>query len=270
MSLREFTDTIDAEMRTVIEAELARIETERGVTILFAVESGSRAWGFPSPDSDYDVRFVYAHPTEWYLRIFPGKGFIELPIDDELDINGWDLRKALGLLIKPNPVLLEWLSSPIRYRWNNAVCDALISFSRKASHRTACLHHYMSLGRSQWRRHIGGKDQINLKKYFYALRPAMAIRWVRMYPDTPPPMNLQEMVSGIELDAKVIDWIGQLIELKSRTRETGLGERNAAINSLILSELDWAEATAKNKPNHHLVDEADQLFRRLLAQSDTL
>ncbi|MEM6906851.1 MAG: nucleotidyltransferase domain-containing protein, partial [Pseudomonadota bacterium] len=101
-------------MRAEIMAKLTGIERDFGVRILFAIESGSRAWGFPSPDSDYDVRFVYVHPTDWYLSLTPGRDVIELPIRDDLDIGGWDLRKALNLLLKPNPVMLEWLSSPIR------------------------------------------------------------------------------------------------------------------------------------------------------------
>jgi len=266
MTLRDFESSISAPMRARIEHKLAAIEGKHDVKILFAVESGSRAWGFPSPDSDYDVRFVYAHRRDWYLRIFPGRGVIELPIDAELDINGWDLRKALGLLIKPNPVLLEWLSSPIRYRWNEGICDDLIAISRKASHRTACLYHYMSLGRSQWRRHVGDRDTINFKKYFYALRPALAIRWIRLYPETVPPMNMQDLVKGLNLDADIVAQIEDLLEKKRLTREMGAGERFADVDKMILAELDWAEVTDKRKPNHHLIDEANALFRALLAK----
>src|SRR5262249_55967652 len=118
-------------MKERILAELEGMKQREGVRILFAIESGSRAWGFPSPDSDYDVRFVYAHPADWYLTIAPGRDVIELPMEDALDINGWDIRKTLGLLLKPNPVALEWLSSPIRYEWDAAVCQRLIDFSKK-------------------------------------------------------------------------------------------------------------------------------------------
>lgn len=76
---------------------------------LIAVESGSRAWGFPSPDSDYDIRFIHIHPRDWYLSLQPGRDVIERPIIDNIDLNGWDLRKALGLLLKSNAVVSEWL-----------------------------------------------------------------------------------------------------------------------------------------------------------------
>ncbi len=141
MTLPAFTPAIGDDMRTVIMAELAGIEAEHNVSILFAVESGSRAWGFPSPDSDYDVRFVYAHPMDWYLNLMPGRDVIELPIHDDLDIGGWDIRKALNLLLRPNPVMLEWLSSPIRYLWKAEVSAKLVALSEKTAHVSACLHH---------------------------------------------------------------------------------------------------------------------------------
>src|SRR3546814_6400248 len=107
---------VDAGMRSRIEALLERIELEHGVRILFAVESGSRAWGFASADSDWDVRFVYARPAEYYLSLAPRRDVIELPIENGIDAGGWDIRKALSLLLNANPTLLEWLKSPIVYR----------------------------------------------------------------------------------------------------------------------------------------------------------
>jgi predicted nucleotidyltransferase len=100
----------------LILEQLEQIEQEEQVTILYACESGSRAWGFPSQDSDYDVRFIYLHKPEWYLSIYDKRDVIERPINNMLDINGWDLRKALNLFRKSNPPLLEWLQSPIQYK----------------------------------------------------------------------------------------------------------------------------------------------------------
>ena len=259
-----FEPSVSRDMEQNIQAGLQDIAREYGVRILFAVESGSRAWGFPSPDSDFDVRFVYVHPSDWYLSVFPGRDVIELPIDGDLDINGWDLRKALALMLKPNPVLLEWLSSPIRYAWDDAACTLLNDFSRKVAHQTACLYHYLHLGRTQWQRHIGGKTEINYKKYFYVLRPALAIRWVRLQPDVLPPMNLQALVEGLAIDNETVADIARLLELKSRAKETGTGERIANIDRLICSEMDWAQTTDKAKQRNHHVTEADALFRRIV------
>ena len=110
------TDPIDPAVRLDIERRLIAVESAEGVRLLMAVESGSRAWGFPSPDSDYDVRFVYVRPRDWYLSLVPGRDVIDYPIVDEIDLNGWDVRKSLGLLLKSNAVVSEWMNSPIRYR----------------------------------------------------------------------------------------------------------------------------------------------------------
>lgn len=259
-----FTPSIDRNMRDAIEEEVKKIEAEEDVTILFAIEGGSRAWGFPSPDSDYDVRFVYARPLDWYLSITPGRDVIEKPITGDLDINGWDLQKALGLLIKPNPVLLEWLSSPIRYRWQNEISERLIAFSRKTAHRTSCLYHYLNLGEGQWQRHFGEAGAVPLKKYFYVLRPAFAIRWLRLHPDVLPPMNLQDLANGTALDEETMRVLGTLIELKSRTRECGRGDRFAALDHLIAEEFEWARAESKTKDPRPLLDEANTHFRDIV------
>ena len=263
MSIPAFVDTVSDEMRARIGAELDRIEREHDVRILFAVESGSRAWGFPSPDSDYDVRFVYAHPLDWYLSVRPGRDVIELPIDDLLDINGWDIRKALGLLMKPNPVALEWLSSPIRYRWNDADCARLIAFAGETAHASACRHHYFNLGSEQWRRAAADPGTINYKKYFYALRPALALRWLRLKP-TAPSMNLQALVAEAGLDDATTAAIGDLIALKAKTRETGDGPRLPLIDALIEGEFDKARDGPKSNARADLLPEADALFREIV------
>lgn len=125
---------IDPAIRVEIQQRIAAIESEHGVRVLFACESGSRGWGFASPDSDYDVRFVYVHPLPWYLQVSPQRDVIELPISDVLDINGWELRKALGLLKKGNATLVEWLDSPVVYRADGPFLDAIRAAARQ-THR---------------------------------------------------------------------------------------------------------------------------------------
>jgi uncharacterized protein len=262
--LPSFVPTIGAEVRAAILERLAQIERDADVRILFAVESGSRAWGFPSPDSDYDVRFVYAHPRDWYLSLMPGRDVIDLPISAELDIGGWDLRKALNLLLKPNPVLLEWLSSPIRYCWNDAACTALEALARKITHRTACRHHYLSLGEGQWQKHVGDAAEVNFKKYFYILRPALALRWLRLHPERPPPMNLQDLVAGVDLDADTTNRIAELLDAKSKAKEFGTGARIPEIDALMLGELEIARQAAPEQASDDHRPEADALFRKLI------
>lgn len=262
--LPAFVPMIGAEVRTAIAATLEQIEREHGVRILFAVESGSRAWGFPSPDSDYDVRFVYVHPRDWYLTLAPGRDVIELPISAELDIGGWDLRKALNLLLKPNPVLLEWLSSPIRYRWDARACSDLAALARRITHNTACRFHYLSLGEGQWQKHVGDAREVNFKKYFYILRPALALRWLRLHPGRLPPMNLQDLVAELDLDQTTISRIADLLAAKARAKEIGTGARIAQIDALIQSEFAFANAAPPEADRDDHRAAADALFRQLV------
>lgn len=142
-------------MRKKIKEQLRRIEDAENIKILLAVESGSRALGFASPDSDYDVRFVYIRSLEDYLRLDAIRDVIELPIDDVLDINGWDLQKTLRLLHKSNPTLFEWFSSPIVYKkteFSDKFRDLMMHyFSPKKT-----LYHYVSMAEGNYREYLKG------------------------------------------------------------------------------------------------------------------
>ena len=243
--------------RAVILSQLDEIEREEGVRILFAIESGSRAWGFPSPDSDFDVRFVYAHDEDWYLSVYPGRDVIEKPLVDDWDVNGWDIRKAIGLLMK---------SSPVHYMWNDNAVSALQAFAGRYVTPESCLAHYYHLGARQWDRCINGRDVVNLKKYFYALRPALALRWVRMNPDQLPPMNFQRLVDGTDISEATQARIAELLVRKSRSSEMGAGARVPELDEIIQSEFDRAAATGlpKLERTDELKAEADTLFRKLV------
>ena len=254
------------EPRALIAERLDEIERVHDVRLLFAIESGSRAWGFPSPDSDYDVRFVYVHAADWYLSVDARRDVIELPIEDDLDINGWELRKALNLLIKPNPVLLEWLRSPIVYRADGEAMVKLIDLAEKTAHRRPSGHHYLQLCRSQYRRFVEGQERVKLKKYFYVLRPALALMWLRVNPDRPLPMNLGELRAGLDLPAGLSTFLDELLTRKALTREMGEGPRLVLLDSLIEAEIARAElALPQAEPDpSDLRAEANKLFRELV------
>lgn len=258
--------SIPSEARARIEADLARIEGDEGVRILFAIESGSRAWGFPSPDSDFDVRFVYARRLEDYLTVHPVRDVIELPIEHPYDTNGWDIRKALGLLLKANPVLLEWLQSPIRYRWDADAADALLALARKVGGSAAALHHYRSLASRQWKTYLEGRDVVNLKKYFYAARPALTLEWLKAHPGEVAPMNWDDLLAGVSLPRGLLDSLSELRRLKSEAAEVGEGARRPEVDALIADAMAWAEAAASDAPRRRmdLQPEADALLARLI------
>jgi len=260
------TGAIPPEVISMIQSQLDAIERSHSVRILFAIESGSRAWGFPSPNSDYDVRFVYVHDAAWYLSIDARRDVIELPIEGDLDINGWDLRKALFLLLKPNPVLLEWLSSPIVYRSDPAVMWRMAELGKRTAHRRPSTYHYLNLADSQFRRFIGKMDEVPLKKYFYALRPALALAWLRAHPDEPVPMALPALRAGLDLPSGLDAFVDDLLARKARTRELGDGPRVPALDTFIQAEILEARKLVQEPPpkSSGLLETANELFRDLV------
>ena len=213
---------VPPEVAATIRADLVELAARHDARILFACESGSRAWGFASPDSDYDVRFVYVRPRDWYLSIAPGRDVIEEPIAGDMDVAGWDLRKALGLLRGGNATLLEWLRSPTVYRAEPGFAEALALIADAAYRRDCSFRHYAALAVKDLALCQRGGD-IHLKKFLYALRTGLAARWSATRGD-PPPMRLAELVDGIVDDATapgkaVRARIAALVEAKS-----GLGE----------------------------------------------
>lgn len=153
--------------------------------ILYACESGSRAWGFQSKDSDYDIRFIYIHPIEWYLSIHKRRDVIEKPMDGLLDFSGWDIRKALNLFQKSNPPLLEWLQSPHVYYERFSLAQKMRKISPALFSPKSCLYHYLHMAEGNFRQYLRG-DQVKVKKYFYVLRPLLACRWIERYNSMPP------------------------------------------------------------------------------------
>src|ERR1700753_3510596 len=173
---------MDAERVAQIDGLLDRVARQPGVCLPLAIESGSRAWGFASPDSDYDCRFVFVRRIAAHLTPWPARDVIEFPPADDLDANGWDLGKALRLLLKGNAVIIEWLRSPVIYRGQAWFRDGFLEFARRAASRDAIGRHSLHLGERQLRVYFGDGSDVPQKKIFYALRPAAVLRWLRMHP----------------------------------------------------------------------------------------
>ena len=214
-------------MKDIICDKLKEIELRENVKILHCVESGSRAWGFASPDSDYDVRFIYIRPKDFYLRLEKTRDVIEWQLDDTLDINGWDLQKSLRLLHNSNPTLFDWHSSPIVYRpteeWKSISAVINEYFVAKTG-----LHHYLSTAINNYREYLKD-EQVKLKKYFYVLRPLLACEWI-IDRGTPPPMLFSDLVTEY-LDEKIKPQVERLLQLKIDTPEISLVKRIDEINT---------------------------------------
>lgn len=241
-----------------IDQTLCELEREHGVRILYAAESGSRAWGFASPDSDYDVRFVYVRPAADYLRLTAPRDVIEYMPDDVLDVSGWDLQKALRLLAKSNSTLFEWDNSPFVYRTTRAWC-AVSSVLQRCFQSQAVLWHYLNTAQSNHRT-LGKGDTVRLKKYLYILRPILACLWI-LERGTPPPMPFAELVEA-QLDASVKPAVEQLLAAKTRSSELGMGMRIPVINEYIDTQLAALRSSIGQLPEGPQAcrDDLDRIF----------
>jgi predicted nucleotidyltransferase len=225
---------MDRKTFEVIQLKLGAIEEEHNVKILYAVESGSRAWGFESTDSDYDVRFIYAHRKNWYLNILPKRDVIEYPIFDEFDYSGWDLRKSLFLMNKSNPVLFEWLKSPIVYRKENYFYDVMDGLSKQYFSPLPSMYHYLHMAEGNYRAHLQTED-VKIKKYFYVLRPILACMWIEQFKESPP-MEFEKLLTQIN-DGILLERIDELLNRKKQGKELGLEPKINIINDFIESKL---------------------------------
>jgi predicted nucleotidyltransferase len=245
-----------------IKSSLAEIERSENVRIIYACESGSRAWGFPSADSDYDVRFIYVRTHDWYLSIdFERKrDVIERPINGDLDVNGWDLPKALRLLRKSNPALVEWLGSPIVYHDMPAISGAIRSHIPHFYSPRNATHHYYSIAHNQHVKYLR-RELINPKKYLYVLRALLAVRWIEEERGIVP-TEFDTLVEGLLRPGPLGDAIDALIERKRSGEELALEPHTPLIRDYIDAEIARLEgALPRFQEPDGRTEQLDELFR---------
>ena len=243
---------------------LKNLEKSEEIKILYAVESGSRAWGFASQDSDYDIRFFYIHKPDWYLSILKKPDTIELVKDGILDIAGWDFRKTLLLFLKSNPPLFEWLRSPIVYlKQTNSIQEmqdiSAIYFNNKSS-----MYHYLNMAKGNYREYLKG-DTVWIKKYFYVLRPILACEWIKDKKSIPPIEF--KVLFETQIKNKLIKIeIEKLLKMKVEGDELRKDNKIKIINDYIEDRFVFFEKYLKNilSPGTQGLQELDQLFRKIL------
>lgn len=260
---------IQTDVREYIRRKLETLAEENRVKLLFGIESGSRAWGFPSADSDYDVRFVYRCTMDDYLSVADRSDVIETStvhdevLGVELDLNGWDLRKALQLALKSNAALLEWLDSPVCYIKDEELHGLLQGFANKAADLPALSYHYDRLARRAWDEIRAGSTQVKLKRYCYALRSALALAWIGSN-QTVPPMNIRQLMEGLSLSEQFRGEIDRMIESKSGSMEKDAVDRTTALDRFLETTLSVKAQRPPAFVPADLAEEADRLFRRIV------
>ena len=228
--------------KAIIQKKLQEIAQVHKIRILLAVESGSRAWGFPSINSDYDVRFIYARHPDEYLSIKEFRDVIETQIQYESslgtleDLNGWDIRKALYLAIKSNPVLFEWIQSPIQYGVDESSIQALFEFCKENANLDLIKNHYYKLAFNAWRQIEEDPHQVKVKLYCYGLRPALMLQWLNQF-NSVPPMDMHSLACALIKDSKLEHTIDEMIAIKATAQEEQKISRSPLIDSFIVSLL---------------------------------
>lgn len=262
-------------MREHITEVLKAIEKDHQVKILYACESGSRAWGFPSKDSDYDVRFLYVHKLDWHLSIDKKRDVIEvprhdrisIPVDDLLDVSGWELTKALRLFRKSNPPLLEWLRSGMVYYQSGSAVQRLSDLSKAVFSPVSGIYHYLNMARGNYREYLLGEN-VKIKKYFYVLRPVLAAKWIEERGSFPP-MEFGTLVEELLPDGGLKDEIHLLLKRKMAGDELNLEPRIDVINEFLDEELIRLENYAKSLDSkvEDPTPELNKLFRDILEEA---
>lgn len=258
---------IPEDIRIEIMKRLAKAESEHDVRILFAIESGSRAWGFASPNSDYDVRFIYANKPEWYqsVDLEERRDVIEYEIVDDIDLNGWDVRKALRLFWKSNPAFIEWIKSPITYIERGEFRSNALDLLPRIYSPNKGIYHYLSMAKTNYRGYLR-EPVVPLKKYFYVLRPLLAARWVAKT-GAAAPIEFETLLTLLQHEPVVLEAVHKLLEQKRGAPELGRAPAVPILNEFIERELEIATVDAPKKSRApQVVDQLNGLFHGVLRE----
>ncbi|HET6407871.1 MAG TPA: nucleotidyltransferase domain-containing protein [Chthoniobacteraceae bacterium] len=240
---------------------LARVESGQNVRVLLAVESGSRAWGFASRDSDYDVRFLYVQQRDWYLSVENHRDVVELPISDDLDVSGWELRKALRLLRKSNPPLLEWLKSPIVYRHDPVFVAEFGAVAAEFYSARRCFAHYLHMAHGNWQKYLCGRAEVSLKTYLYVFRPLLAARWIERELGQVP-MLFQQLLDAVLEESEVRAALDELVVRKMAGLELAMASPVEVLSDFVVVELARLDALVSPAESDPDVEMLNGLFRR--------
>ena len=251
-------------MTDLIQTELQNLERQQGIKILYAVESGSRAWGFASADSDWDVRFIYLHREEWYLSIDDKKDSIEIMLPDDLDLSGWELRKALRLFRKSNPPLLEWLNSPSVYLEEPFTVNQMRAAAAEYFNPKSCLYHYLSMASGNFKEYLK-RNLVRTKKYFYVLRPVLACMWIERT-NTMVPTEFQKLFEAEVKDENLKMEIEKLLVRKMSGGELGEEPKIEILNAFLEEKIEYYTEYLKdfNFLKQPDTEELNRIFRSSL------
>jgi len=255
-------------MTEKIQQYLREIEDEKDIKILWACETGSRAWGFHSTDSDYDIRLIYVHKKDWYISLSDKKDSIERMLENnDIDISGWEWKKSLKLLRKSNPALLERIQSPIVYTVDHECIKDLKKTASFCYSRIATIHHYLSMAK-KFRFEMDENEPYKLKKFFYTLRSALVCKWI-LEKDLSPPIEFTKIYKTLDLNTSIVTRIDDLIDIKSTIKESYLHQGESLLFQLIDDCIVEAEEKKNGLPSSKVDHEKlEDLFKQYIDKYD--
>ncbi|WP_407485584.1 nucleotidyltransferase domain-containing protein [Elizabethkingia miricola] len=248
-------------MKTKIIEKLRETEVKYNIEILLAVESGSRAWDFASPDSDYDIRFIYRHSKDWYLTPWDKDETITFMTEDDLDGSGWDLHKTFHLLLKSNAALLSWFYSPIVYIENKSFTKLFEPLVDQCFSPIAVSFHYLSMSKKYLE--SCRNDEVKLKSYFYCLRTALSGKWITEKKTVPPVLFGDLLVLA---DSAIRTKIENLIALKATKGESYFHPNDWELFEFMERQISENEEKAKSLSGSK-ADKAqmEKVFREIIS-----
>jgi len=254
-------------MTEQIKKELLRLEHLHDIKILYACESGSRAWGFASTDSDWDVRYIYVHRLDWYLKIDEKKDSQEEILPNDIDLAGWELKKALRLFRKSNPPMLEWLRSPIVYLDQFSTADKLRALMKDYFNPKSCLHHYLHMAEGNYQAYLL-KEIVRIKKYFYVLRPILACDWI-LQTNTMAPVEFDKLLESQVKEQNVKTEIQKLLIRKMAGEELNEEPKIEILNDFLDRKIKFYNKYVKSikKSDPPETERLDTLFKQTIEEA---
>ncbi len=255
---------VDAATVQQVHALLDQIESDRGLRILYACESGSRAWGFASSNSDYDVRFIYSYPLREYLRLRQPVDAFDRQAPNDIDAGGWDIRKVAELMRRSNPPLMEWIDSPIVYRAESQVLAKLRELRSIYFDAKKAVFHYLSMASQVWSNHLDGEASPVRKKYLYALRPLACVSYIERH-RSQPPTRFEDVLGSIDWPDAVMEHVRGLVARKKANMELGAAHADVVLNAHIASSIENGKRIGDAlPPNDQPNDALDELIADVL------
>lgn len=227
-------ENYEGPIEELVRMKIKEIEAKENIRVLHVIESGSRAWGLASPDSDYDVRFIYVRDRNFYLSLRENKDFIDWELNEVLDINGWDIKKVLQHFHKSNATLFEWSNSPVVYYTTDEWKKLYDEVAGKYFACKSSMYHYYGTANKNYHEYLM-EDMVKYKKYFYVLRPILACKWIEEK-KCPPPVLFDELFDSVlEEDMKPV--IADLLTKKVQMSESDKAPKIEKVNQYVEEKL---------------------------------